>query len=193
MTAAVGVWRLQPAGLDGRRHASCAALSDPSKRLGLRARVRASLARVVAIEDSPHSIAAGVFVGTVVAYQPIVGLQMIIGAIACRLLRINVVASLPLAWITNPFTVVPIFYATYKLGAVFTGGDAGYDEVRAVFDTIGDLGCWQGAVQGTQLLADIFWPMVLGGAIVGVVNGAIFYVLVLRLVRSYQARTRDEP
>lgn len=167
-------------------------MSEPTKRPGLRSRVRATFEDLVSLDDTPHHIAAGVFVGTVVAYQPIVGLQMVVGAIACRLLRVSVVASLPLAWITNPFTVIPIFYATYKLGAVFVGGSASYDDVRSVFTAIDQLGCWQGTVQGTRLLADIFWPMVVGGAIVGVVNGALFYVLMLRFVRSYQAnRGRD--
>jgi len=160
--------------------------------MGLRPRVKEAIAQIVAIDDTPRSIAAGVFVGTVVAYQPIVGFQMIVGAIICRALRINVVASLPLAWITNPFTVVPIFYATYRLGAVFVGGDAGYNDVKAIFEIVNQMGCWQGAVQGTRLLADIFWPMVVGGAIVGVLNGALFYVLVLRFARGYQARKRSE-
>lgn len=166
--------------------------SEAPERPGLKARLRQTIAKVVAIDDTPHSIAAGVFVGTVVAYQPIIGFQMVVGAIFCRLLRINVVASLPLAWITNPVTAVPIFYGTYRLGAVFVGGTAGYDDVRAIFDTINQMGCWQGVVQGSQLLADIFWPMVVGGLLVGVVNGAIFYVLVLKIVRARQARRRRE-
>ncbi len=168
-------------------------MSEPPTRPGFRARLRSTLRRLVALDDTPHHIAAGVFVGTVVAYQPIVGLQMVVGAIICRLMRVSVVASLPLAWITNPFTVIPIFYATYKLGAVFTGGSATYEDVRAVFTTIDQLGCWQGTVQGTRLLADIFWPMVVGGAIVGVINGALFYVLMLRFVRRYQANRESEP
>ena len=47
------------------------------------------------IQDSPHRIAWGVAIGTVVAYLPIVGIQMVIGAIICYIMRANVLASIP--------------------------------------------------------------------------------------------------
>ncbi len=162
------------------------AVSEKSPRPPVRERLRRVREDLISLEDSPHHIALGVGIGTFVAYQPIVGFQMIVGAIACRLLRANVVASLPMAWITNPFTIVPIYYMTYKLGVVFTGGSATYEDIKGIFEAIEKLGFWEGATQGYGLLVDIFWPMIVGGTIVGVVNGLLFYLLTLRSVGAYQ-------
>ena len=150
-------------------------------------RLRGVWRRLLDLQDSPHRIALGVLIGTMVAYQPIVGVQMIVGALVCRIIGANVVASLPMAWITNPVTIVPIYFATYKLGVVFTGGELSYDDIRAIFDSIAALGFWNGVVQGYRFLAGIFWPMVVGGTLVGVANGVLFYVVVRRLVARYQA------
>jgi uncharacterized protein (DUF2062 family) len=150
-------------------------------------RLRGAWRRLLTLDDSPHNIAMGVFIGTFVAYQPIVGAQMIVGAIVCRMIGANVVASLPLAWITNPVTIVPIYFATYKLGVVFTGGEMTYEDIEGIFDQIAALGFWNGLVEGYRFLAGIFWPMVVGGAIVGVVNGVAFYVVVRRVVARFQA------
>lgn len=153
-------------------------------------RLRAAWRRVLTLDDSPHSIALGVFIGTVVAYQPIVGFQMIVGAIVCKLIRANVIASLPLAWITNPVTIVPIYYITYRLGVVFTGDELiTYDAIAALWGAIGEMSLLDGLVEGTRMLLDIFWPMVVGGLIIGVLNGALFYVIVRRVVTAYQARS----
>lgn len=164
-------------------------MSTTPPRPGLRERLRATWQRLMTIEDTPHNIAMGVFIGVMVAYQPIVGLQMIVGAIICKVIGANVIASLPMAWITNPVTIVPIFYGTYKLGEVFTGGQLSYEELERRFATIADIdGIFNAFVEGTRLLWDIMWPMVLGGLLVGVVNGLLFYYLVRRFVTAYQSR-----
>lgn len=158
-------------------------------RISLADRLRSTWTRLLTLDDTPHRIALGVLIGTIVAYQPIVGIQMIVGALVCKLIGANVIASLPLAWITNPFTIVPVYYATYKLGVVFTGGDLTYADMKALWATIGEMGLVDGVIEGTKMLLDIMWPMVVGGAIVGVVNGAAFYFIVRRLVTGYQARS----
>lgn len=164
-------------------------MSTTSPRQGFGERLRATWRRLLTLDDSPHNIAMGVFIGVVVAYQPIVGLQMILGAIVCKVIGANVIASLPMAWITNPVTIVPIFYGTYKLGEVFTGGDLDYAELESRFATIADIdGILNAFVEGTRLLWDIMWPMVIGGLIIGVVNGLLFYYLVRRFVTAYQSR-----
>lgn len=144
--------------------------------------------RLVQLDDTPHNIALGVALGTIVAYQPIVGIQMVVGALVCRLFGANVLASVPMAWITNPLTIVPVYYCTYKVGVLFTGGEKTYDDIKGTFSAIGELGFWRGIVEGYYLLLDLLWPMVVGGALVGVANAGLFYILVLRYLKRRRAR-----
>jgi uncharacterized protein (DUF2062 family) len=43
--------------------------------------------------------------------------QMLPAAISAIVFRVNLPVSVALVWITNPFTMPPIFYFTYKLGS----------------------------------------------------------------------------
>lgn len=162
---------------------------SPPRRPGLKDRVRGASQQLIQLEDTPHSIALGVAIGTFVAYLPIVGFQMIVGAIACRIARANVIASVPMAWITNPVTIPFIFFGTYKLGVVFIGGEKTYEDIKMVFAAIGDMGFWRGAIEGYRLLLEFLWPMIIGGTIVGIINGFLFYIL----VRKFLSRDHSDP
>ena len=77
---------------------------------------------VLLINDTPHRVALGIGIGTFIAYQPIVGIQMIVGALLAMLLRANITATLPPAWITNPVTILPIYLTLHWVGNLFLGG-----------------------------------------------------------------------
>ena len=62
-----------------------------------------------------HSVSVAVFVGIFVAFLPIFG-QMPVAAVLAFVLRANLPISVVLIWITNPFTIPPIFYLTYEIG-----------------------------------------------------------------------------
>ena len=132
---------------------------------------------ILAIKDRPQRIAWGVAIGTFVAYLPIVGVQMIVGAIICKIFKANILASLPLAWITNPVTVGPIYYLLFLLGGVFTGDTMTYVEMEGIVAEIAEAGIF--SVDGLEttitLFAKIFWPTFIGGAIFGLCNAVIFY------------------
>ncbi|MBP8924839.1 MAG: DUF2062 domain-containing protein [Pseudomonadales bacterium] len=67
-----------------------------------------------------HSVSVAMFVGVFVAFIPL-PLQMLIAAVAAIALRCNLALAVALVWITNPLTMPPIYYATYRLGALMLG------------------------------------------------------------------------
>jgi len=157
-----------------------------------RARLRAMWVRLLGLDDTPHNIALGVAIGIVVAFQPIVGIQMVVSAVICKLVGANVAAGVPWAWITNPVTIAPIYYATYRVGVLFTGGAKTYADIERVVKQIFALDWSRGLVEGYYLLADIFWPTVIGGFIVGITIAAVFYVLTRRAVVAYRKRRAED-
>jgi hypothetical protein len=67
-----------------------------------------------------RSVSGGMAVGLCMAFIP-VPMQMLFAAILAILFRVNLALSVSLVWITNPFTIPPIFYFAYKVGAFLLG------------------------------------------------------------------------
>ncbi|MEJ2361488.1 MAG: DUF2062 domain-containing protein [Gammaproteobacteria bacterium] len=63
-----------------------------------------------------RSVSGAFFVGLLMAFVPL-PTQMLFAAAAAIFLRVNLPISIGLVWLTNPFTMPPIFYFCYKVGA----------------------------------------------------------------------------
>lgn len=63
-----------------------------------------------------HSAAGGMAAGLFCAFFPIPG-HMLFAAIAAIGLRVNLPIAVAAVWVTNPFTIPPIFYLAYRLGS----------------------------------------------------------------------------
>jgi len=60
--------------------------------------------------------AAGMAIGTFVAFTPTLGFQMILATILAFVLRVNIPAAIMAVWITNPVTIPIIYPLEFKLG-----------------------------------------------------------------------------
>lgn len=71
-----------------------------------------------------HSAAGGIAVGLFCGLIP-GPLQMPGAAVAALLLRVNLPLALVCTLYTNPFTIVPLYYLAYRIGALFSAnGDS---------------------------------------------------------------------
>jgi uncharacterized protein (DUF2062 family) len=64
-----------------------------------------------------RSVSGAFAVGLFMAFIP-VPFQMIFAAIGAIAFRVNLPISVVLVWLTNPLTMVPVYYAAYKIGAL---------------------------------------------------------------------------
>ncbi|PAU66413.1 ATP-binding protein [Pseudomonas sp. PIC25] len=62
-----------------------------------------------------HSVARAMAVGLFSAFVPI-PMQMLLAASLAVPMRANLPISVGLVWLTNPITMPPVFFCTYKLG-----------------------------------------------------------------------------
>lgn len=76
---------------------------------------------VLHADDPPHRLALGIAIGVFTTFTPTVGLQMMIVVFLAWLFGANKVVGIPFVWITNPATIIPIFYSCYRMGQVFLG------------------------------------------------------------------------
>jgi len=172
---------------------------------GLR-RLRNWFVHLLHLDDSAHRIALGAAVGMLVALTPTIGLQMLIVLFLLLFIPGNRVAGLPIVWITNPATAVPIYFFNYRVGVWILGQSPGVNlrrewsqlmyrvpPVTQVFRSpvawIADMWGWLG--EFWKAMESVMAPLWLGSAIVGLVAGLATYAVMYYLIRFYRNRLRE--
>ncbi len=67
-----------------------------------------------------HSLAGAAFIGIFSSLVPM-PMQMVLAAALAVRFKCNLPLSIVLVWFTNPLTIVPVFYFTYRVGAWILG------------------------------------------------------------------------
>ena len=153
------------------------------------------LHNILHADDSPDAVARGVAAAMLVAFLPLVGFQTAIAIGLAALLRANKAVCVPIVWITNPLTLVPIYGACLALGQfVMSSPDAG--GARAVLSTLGEgqeaaklfeFRFWQ---ELFSRLVDLGMELWVGCLIVGCVAAVLSYYFSRRGVIVYRERRR---
>lgn len=151
--------------------------------------------KVLHTDDTPHAIAMGTALATLVAFLPLVGIQTMVAVGLAALFRANKAVCVPIVWITNPFTMVPIYGACFGLGRFLLAATNGIDETVVLSklqeqQSIGilDPAFWTGIL---NQLAHASLDLWLGCTIVGVVLALASYVVARWGVVTYRERRRQ--
>jgi uncharacterized protein (DUF2062 family) len=109
-----------------------------------------------------HSVARAMAAGLFAAFIPAPA-QMLIAAFLAIPIRANLPISVGLVWLTNPFTMPPIFYCTYKMGSWLLGIPPMELPDELTWDWI------------SGELAIVWKPFLLGSVVTGALLGALGY------------------
>lgn len=138
-------------------------------------------------DDSPHSLSLGLAIGMFVTFTPTVGLQMVLTAFLSWLMRANKVVGLPLVWISNPATLVPIYYSCYEIGRILSGGEQ-RDSAWWSEWAHPPIGWWEKVSFYWFKCAEIAVPLWIGGIVVGLATAIPTYYITLFGVRYYRLK-----
>lgn len=157
--------------------------------------------RVLHANDTPHRIALGVGLATFVGFTPTMGLQTAIALGLAALFRANKAVCIPIVWVTNPLTFVPIYGACWWLGAMILpgseslGGQAAVLEKLHAFENGGGFFAnffnaefWYGIL---HLMLELGGELWLGCTIVGAVGGLTMYFLTRWGVTTYRVKHEE--
>lgn len=137
---------------------------------------RALVRRILAIDDTPHSIALGTAIGMFVACTPTFGVRIAIVALIAlatrRWLYFNRSVAVLTTCLSNPVTTVPLYYFDYWVGTRFVAGAASRDDFARVLDYDG-LAEWWSALH--WLLVDVGTPLLVGSIVVASAAAALTY------------------
>lgn len=143
---------------------------------------------------TPEAIARGVAIGILIALSPTIGFQVVLALVLATLLRANRIAALVPVFLTNLATLPPVFGFTYMVGSRILPGRPP-EKVRALLLRIAGrmrqhefYNLPEQFREFVRIGRDLFWPMLLGGLIVGAACAALAYPATLWVVRRLRRR-----
>lgn len=153
---------------------------------------------ILHLDDTPHRIAWGVSLGSMIAFTPTLGLQIVFYVLVATLLGANKVSGIPILFVSNPFTAVPLYYTTWSVGAwVLHPEDHGRDVTHETIATwLGDTGRALKETGVERLLNHEFWvdtgrllastgaELWVGGFVFGVLTAVPLYLLTRRGINA---------
>ncbi len=101
--------------------------------------------------------------GLFVAFLPFPG-HTLMGALAALALRVNIPVAALSTWISNPLTMGPLYYFTYRLGVMLLDVPPKPFEFRLSLDWV------------THTFVNIWQPMLLGSMLLGSLTALIGYI-----------------
>ncbi len=144
---------------------------------------------ILRLHDTPHSISLGTAVGVFVGLTPTFGIQMLLVLAVAFLtrpfLRFNRIAALVAVYISNPFTMIPIYWFNYRVGTFFTRTEISWNEFVKLFQ-YADYTEWWSTI--TNVFYTLGTPLVIGSLLVATFLSLPTYPLLFRLSERVQAR-----
>ncbi|MFO0905658.1 MAG: DUF2062 domain-containing protein [Pirellulales bacterium] len=145
--------------------------------------------RLLHADDPPHKLALGFAIGIFVTLTPTMGVQMLLVVFLAWLLRANKTVGVPLVWITNPATTIPIYYFLYVVGQRLLGTEhVGWEWWAELAKQPPTQGWWSTTLYYWDKTLEIAAPLWVGCIVVGLISAVLSYVIVYYGVSAYRLR-----
>ena len=148
--------------------------------------------KLLQLDDTPESIALGAAVGMFIAWTPTVGIQMVVVILLALVIPMNRLAALIVIYISNPLTMIPMYYLEYLLGLQVLGDQGmNYDEFLVFFNEILEIANRETFWTATKVfLEQLGYPVLraltVGGTLLGILTAIPTYPLTLKWVKGYR-------
>jgi uncharacterized protein (DUF2062 family) len=142
------------------------------------------LHHILHTQDTAHRLAMGAAIGMFIAWTPTFGVQMVLAVALATLFRANKAVTIPMVWLTNPVTNVPIYAFAYAFGHFLLTGTWAVDPnltrrmMNLMTQTIGfdfyHTAYWSNL---SNLILQVGIDLWLGGVILGLLFALVTYPL----------------
>lgn len=143
-------------------------------------------------DDPPHRLAMGVALGLFFTFTPFLGAQMVLVVASAWLLGANKVVGVPLVWISNPATFVPIYYPCYRIGRWLLGepgmGSQWWRQLAFPPE-----GVWAATQFYWSRVLEIFAPLILGCLVVAIPIALAGYLATREFISRHRAARSTKP
>lgn len=166
----------------------------PLSRYYLRAR-RFLSQRILHANDTPHKVALGAGLGMFAAIVPFVGFQTAAAVALAALFRANKAICIPMVWVSNPLTGIPI-YATCLIVGKWLWPSGENVDLGVALKRLSPPSSWGGFVDPGYWstffsnLATLGIELWVGIFVVAIASGIVTYLITRWLVTVYRDRRR---
>ena len=150
-------------------------------------RLRQMARLVLQVDDSPRRVALAFGVGMFISFFPVLGTHTIVGLVVAFVFRLNRVAVLAGAWMSNPWTIGPMLTGGTLVGCALLGVSP--SSLGAVDWSLTGKAFFDSLVAGFRPL---LWPFVIGNLLTGVVVGFTSFFVVNAILQSRGSSTEPE-
>lgn len=130
------------------------------------------------VKDTPHRISIAFAVGIFIGISPLFGVHTILGILVAHLFRLNRFVTIIGVYITNPWTIIPIYTFCTWVGAKCLG-------IQKILPDID----W-GHITFSTLLKDLgplLKPFLLGTVIIGLLASVVSYAIIYKVLKRRDA------
>lgn len=140
---------------------------------------------LVSMKGKPSKIAFGLALGIFIGILIPVGFQMLIAIPLAVFFNVNIIVTVTATFITNPVTVVPLYFAIIKIGEFITQIKISWKKIEMLienpdFDHLVSL--------GSESLIVFFS----GSFILGILISTAIYFITLKLICRYRSKNQLE-
>ncbi len=133
------------------------------------------------IKDPPWKIALTFSIGVFIGMSPLIGFHTVIALILAIMFRLNKIVILMATYLTNPWTIVPVY--TFS---TFIGAKVLHREIRINIDwahiTISEI---------VKSARELLLPFIIGTLIVGFVSSVLSYIIIYAVLTKRRSLYRD--
>jgi uncharacterized protein len=149
--------------------------------------LRATVRRLLAIDDPPERTALAFSIGVFIAFSPFLGLHTIMATVLAFAFRFNKIAIYAGTFVNNPFlTLVPIILASYAMGAIVIGLPLSLPRESMMLLRHPHLFTGEWWERLFESGHHVLLPYFIGGMMLSVVCSLAAYPLTLRFLRAKQ-------
>jgi uncharacterized protein (DUF2062 family) len=130
---------------------------------------------ILEVKDTPHRISMAFAVGIFIGMSPLFGIHTLLGLLVAYVFRLNKLTTIVGVYITNPWTIIPIYTFSTWVGARCLG-------VNKILPDID----WR-HVTFSALMNDfspLLMPFIVGTVIISVLSSGISYIVIYHLVKK---------
>jgi hypothetical protein len=144
--------------------------------------LRRTVSALLQLDDTPHRIALAFGIGVWLAFFPILGIHTGLALVIAYLFRLNRAAMIVGVYVSNPWTLAPLYMAGTLVGcAIFGVSNEGLNAIdwhlhgRAFYHAL------------FESLRPYVWPFVVGNTLLGVLGGIVGYVVLREILERRRA------